>query len=384
MAFDIFLHEYNPTGYQRREHLVEGYDSFIWTERVRDPGDFELAFSKLDNVKEYFPGRIISHSKTSTGMVIEEVLVTEGSKPGFVVKGRCLKTVLENRLWIFRNLDGTPVKKKFFEHQKVDDLIIDRIESALAGIKPANTMEAAQAIPNFKYKYEPISYDYLDNVELDNGNFLSFLWAIQPYGRDARIHINSRFPNLPAGVEDGGFFLDLSIKKIRERVLFSTQNDTLASVRYYKSNKGYHNSAWATDSEGLIGRTYVGVSQSFEHRSIFGVDSGIRIGNFTDEDPPPEWALNALRSTVDQYIQSTLLASRPKNYYDGEISQNSPYEYGRDYIVGDIVFIDTAADDKESAEVEEYTFASDQSGYREFPSFRLVDISTGDDFQGGA
>lgn len=80
--------------------LIEGYSSFIWTERFSSPGEFELKTPYVNKIKEQLPEMsLISHLKTNAVMMVENHVITQNQDGNYelTVSGRTLDAFLEHR-----------------------------------------------------------------------------------------------------------------------------------------------------------------------------------------------------------------------------------------------------------------------------------------------
>lgn len=79
---------------------IDEWDSASWTERYRDPGEFEIKAKLSSGLREFLPlGTLISHHKTLEVMVVENHQIAEDvdSDPLLTITGRSLQTLLESR-----------------------------------------------------------------------------------------------------------------------------------------------------------------------------------------------------------------------------------------------------------------------------------------------
>jgi len=90
--------------------LIEGYSSLIWTERKRNPGEFELKSTDVDRLRALIPEDcLISHLETEEVMVVEthEIGTNEAGDDEITITGRSFDIIFEQRM-----LDGPYQKKR--------------------------------------------------------------------------------------------------------------------------------------------------------------------------------------------------------------------------------------------------------------------------------
>lgn len=80
--------------------VIEGYSSMIWTERYRDPGEFEMVTTRIEETMDLLPEMtLISHRDTDEVMMVESHLIEtdDDDLETLRVKGRTVDSFLENR-----------------------------------------------------------------------------------------------------------------------------------------------------------------------------------------------------------------------------------------------------------------------------------------------
>jgi len=83
------------------DKIIEGYTSFIWTERFLEPSEFQLKTQLIDSTRISLPeGSLISHRETDEVMLVETHAIGYDSDrvPELTVTGRSLESFLENRI----------------------------------------------------------------------------------------------------------------------------------------------------------------------------------------------------------------------------------------------------------------------------------------------
>lgn len=136
MAIDLFVldKDFVQVG------LIDEYESFIWTDRYNEPGDFEIYTSPFSKAYQFLKeDYYLIRPDSEHVMIIEEIEITTDSDngPHLKVTGRSLESILSRRIvW----------GQKSFEDKTVKEIIETLLNENI--ISPAETN---RQIPNFTY-----------------------------------------------------------------------------------------------------------------------------------------------------------------------------------------------------------------------------------------
>ena len=90
--------------------IVDVYESFIWTDRYYEYGDFELFTSMTDTILSYIRQDYYLQSRESEHvMIIEKIRINSDSENGnhITVTGRSLESILDRRIvWGQKTITG--------------------------------------------------------------------------------------------------------------------------------------------------------------------------------------------------------------------------------------------------------------------------------------
>ena len=121
--------------------LIDEYESFIWTDRYSEPGDFEIYTSPFSKAYQFLKeDYYLIKPDSEHVMIIEEIEITTDSErgPHLKVTGRSLESLLDRRIvWGQRS----------FEDQTVKSIIESLLNENI--ISPGETN---RRIPNFIYQ----------------------------------------------------------------------------------------------------------------------------------------------------------------------------------------------------------------------------------------
>ena len=336
----------------RREAIIEHFESFIWTERYQEHGDFQIvAKPSPENRSRLQVGTFLGFDESTMIMIIDTVEKVEDSEGRLSLKieGKSMSSIFEDRIakntfvdadWIITGTPGSIIS------QMVSSICING-----TGISP----------------YDVFDISILDStVQTD-----VYSIAIKPDTLYTRIKEVSELFNLGFRViHNPGvgqtFEIYEGVDLTHDNgVVFSEEYDNLSNNTFLKTDRGYKNVAYITakhgnlivDANGVINPTISGL----ERRVIF-IDA-------TDIDENEGQGLIDLlidrgREELSKYHKNAL--------YDGVIDPQGVFKYNVDYRLGDIVLFKGEGEEKQAMRVVEYIHTYDQEGYRAYPTFSQI------------
>lgn len=325
--------------------VVDRYESFIWTDRYNECGDFELYSSVNEKWVNYIHvGNYLTTTDSDRMMIIEGYEVTTSIEDGRHIKvtGRSLESILGRRIvWAQTVVSGsiqTIIKKL------IDDSIID----------PA---DQERKIPNFIFKEstDPELTKTIGEAQYTGTNVYNAIKDLcVDYKVGFKITLNENFE----------FVFELFRGQDRSvTVTFSTEYNNLLSSDYTNDFSNYCNvTRVAGEGEGNA-RTMVTVG------NVSGLD---RIELFTDARD-----LSSKGTTASNYLNQLAARGRAKlaeksitEGFQGEVEPNSMYKYGVDYYIGDLVRFEDIYGNYGTPRVSEFIITNDEgNGYRCYPTF---------------
>lgn len=355
----------------RRQQVVENYESFIWTERFRAAGDFEIMLpSTLENRNLLPIGTKLAHSKTRRVAVVETIedITDDEQRLILKVKGRTLEYILDSRLargtlgdltttpkWILTGLPAA-VARQLFHDICVTGILDsgDIIPSIVEGssLFPDDTID--EPTDSISYEIDMMTlYQALTDLcnvydmgyRIVRGPDTSIIYFDVYTGCDR----TTGQTTLPAIV----FSLDMdNLKNTREL----TTTALYKNVAYVISPVG-HEVVYAQDVDPSV--------SGFDRRALF-----IKADDITDTDPG---------DASDKMIQrgkEELAKARPISAFDGEIDQDSGYRYGIDFNLGDLVERQNGSGSATIMRVTEQIFVSDKEDDKEYPTLSVYEFVT--------
>lgn len=371
-----FTHSFRVVG------MVDNFNSFIWTERFYECGDFELSVAYTQPIsalvregrfisigKEMPGGYSTTKTKTVTVARIDKVEIIDDADEGFMIKasGETLLTILkERRLGSSMTVGGSDLDVDDYNAYNLQRLV------ALRAIGPSPTLSAKDAIPGLvveelgtppttvsDFSFEPsTSYEVISdiastyNIGISLGLSASVsttedCWDLYNVPR-YRIYIpRDRTTN----------------QTVFPPVVFDREYDTLNHSNEVRSVTDYRNIAIVYGKSKVLKTPNKFVTEPFGfYRRIIGVSA-------TDISGTTAKAKNKLAN------RGNVQLSKSKKSYavDGEIPNPSKFQYDKDYFMGDIVELRSPTGTIGSMRVVEFIRVHDKEGERSYPT--LIEAS---------
>lgn len=346
----------------RRTEVLDRYESLIWTERFRPPGDFEFHIqSTWRNRSLLKKGARLAINESLYVMVIDTIEEKAGI---LTLKGRSLEYILEDRTarHSFTGLttsprwpqEGTPtvIIRSIFNAICVNGLlnVQDKIPFIQSGtISPPGTFPEPSA--SIRVELEPQSlYEAINNLCVQN--YLGF--------------------RLIRGLDTSKLYFETYTGSDRTSgnttglapVIFSASLDNLADASELISTVGFKNVAYVFSNQGstIVYANGASSRTGFERRIIT-----VNVGDARQND-------NENYLTTEQILQrrglEELAKHRQISAFDGEILKNG-YKYGIDYNLGDVVEMRNSDNVGKAMRVTEQIFVSDAEGDRAYPTLAV-------------
>lgn len=356
----------------RRTHVIDRFISLIWTERFNTFGDFQLdIYSKYDTRSILTPDTYLAMSESNYIMRIEsfEDDVTSLGERTLIVKGRSMEAILLDRVakdsistltvspqWTITNPPATVARKIFHDICVTGILNVGDVIPCVEG-----TFLPASTIPE---PPDPITVNLKPTTVYD-------AIAVQIC---APWELGMRFLRKDS---TGQIYFDIysgddrtSAQTVLTPVIFAPQLENLKNTKELTTIDKSKNVAYVFSADGFEMVYPFGVDPTIEgfERRVLVIDAT----DITTSSVPD------VPAALIQRGNSTLAAARTYQGFDGEISQNSQYVYGRDYNLGDLVEMQNIDGVANDMRVTEQIFVQDSSGRRSYPSLTTnVFINTG-------
>lgn len=354
----------------RRDSVIEGYESFIWTERYAAWGEFQIITPSNPDSKNFYKiGTRIGRMGSPRIMRIESVLDTfdDNGKKYLTVSGRSVEHFLDDRCampaltgtvttpkWV---LTGTPgaIARYMFQRICVDGIL--SANDTIAGYH-SGTLFPSGNIPepsdSFTMEFEPDTlYNSIKQV--------CEIWLLG-------------FRMVKDG-DTGNIYFEIytgsnrtSGQSTLPAVIFSMDMESIDKTSLLRSIADIKNVAYVFSPNGCRVVYAPGVDSSISQaaRRVLTV-------NATDITYSAGTEPQFTNTLVQRGLQE-LAKWREVYVYDGEVTPDTHYVYERDYFLGDLVEERGPDGVGNYMFVTEQIFVSDAEGERSYPTLVLNNV----------
>ena len=359
------LYTLHPTTHAP-EDLVEGYSSLIWTERHSPFHEFVLKTAMVEETL------VVLAKNTLVGIAdSEEVLMVETHSvttdedteaEELTVTGRSFLAILESRAIVFND---DPISASYFESAP-GVFLANLINTKIASTTVPGVLQADIPAEGILHSYaRDLSAPYTtipdqpfpDPTPGDTASLVTS--TLNQYG----LGIRARRPL--GNSED--IVVEIYVgRDLTEEVQFNFEIGDITNYSYVNSNKDYKNVAYVRAPIGFKMVYGVGVPSNVNglDRRVLQVDAT----DLTDEG----------NLTVDQALTQRGLAELAKyngvSLLDGEISEESQYQFNVDYALGDVISLLGKEGVANSRRVTEYVRSEDDDGEKAYPTLAEVEM----------
>jgi hypothetical protein len=348
---------------------IDGFDSVMWIERYREPGEFKFTAPLASDLRSKLPlGTLVSHTNTMELMFVESHTINEESDTGpqLEISGRSFDAFLENRVvslirdWT-SNPDGVPNIELAFdyswEHAKtlINNMLAD--DEDLPDMLAITDMSGAG--PWTDPVARVISRGYLSERVRE-------LLGIDDLG--LRMVRKNPYYTTP-GDPNNTLFIIHNGKDRRDSVIFSPKKGDIESSEQLWTNKTLKNVALVS-GRWLETRVVLGSPTGYDRRAMFVDASDIDQGY---ETAPTGIDKDAILAAMVARGQMLLAAQRQFMLTRADTSAKIKYQYRRDYGIGDIVTVQSNYGDVMYMRIIEFTEIQDENGQSSHPTLGVLD-----------
>lgn len=351
----------------RRNTIIDRYESCIWTERYSAAGDFQLVIHSTPQTRSQLTkGARLAMNNSKRVMTVENTENKDDSegRSMLTVSGRSLEaTEMENRA-VRLNMNGldTDPNMVFPAAPPADGLraLFDYI-MVVGALSPADILPLYDA---------GTLYPTNTVAEPDTNVILAFppmtlykaiVDVCDAYGIGFRLY---------RGPDNSKLYFDIytgddrtSTQTTKPAVIFAPDLENLTNMSEFSSIELYKNVALVIAQHGSRW-----VYANADAVTASGFDRKVLVVDANDIDTPASIALN---DELDQRGLEELSKYKPIQAIDGELPTNSPYRYGIDYELGDIVEMRNDDGLTNRMRVTEQIFVDDAEGERSYPTLAL-------------
>lgn len=373
--------------------ICDAFESFIWTERYRDVGEFELYLPVDQKIMPYaVEQNYIWRKGTNRLMIIEDVLIETDAETGphLTLTGRSLESLLERRVIAYRMI------------------VTGSLQNGIRRILNANAIypdDDERRIPGLRFieNEDPRIVKLGCDLNLLGESVLDVIKDLcETYDLGFKIEFNE---------EDETFDFSLYYGEDRSYdqednpwVVFSPNYENLLTSQYYQSSRDLRTAAViAGDANYERGQEVVDADGrpdlvGLDRREMFVDGSDIELPNPTINEESIRERLErrgkteaeiqaALDKAMDEAIAQTTAVYRnqlrekglgelAKTYvtesFSGEIEAVRQYIYDKDFFLGDVVQVRDSYGREASSRISEVAMTHDISGESLIPTFTTL------------
>lgn len=339
--------------------VVDTFESFIWTDRYNEAGEFEIVTVAnkyyLDMFRQDY---YVYFTRSEHLMIIEQIEIDSDAEDGnkLKVKGRSLEALLDRRvIWGWRTLN-TDVQNG------IKTLLDENV------ISPSN---GKRKFPNFVFK--ETSDEHISQTRMDTQYFgenlyeaivdicqtLSLGWKVT-LNNEKKLEFELYYSTFHNCDQDENPF-----------VIFSVDYDNLINSNYVSSTVNYKTVALiGGEGEGNEKKyTSYELSDSgtgYQRREMYTNQSGVTSDLGEEELDSADYE-QLLKSKGAQELAKDIVTEE----FEGE-TMDTTFVYGVDYKLGDVVTLKNEYDRSSISRVIEYTFSKNATEDKAYPTFATV------------
>ena len=370
------------------EGVLDSYESFLWTDRFRSPGDFEIytpvnsKFLDLCQQNRYLDVDFSEHN-----MIIESITIETSFDSGQKMKitGRSLESLLDRRIvW-----DQTTVQGNF--QNAVKSLLTASI------INPTRT---ERKIPNFYFletENESITELEINETEFTGDSINTVIdemcGSFQNVGY--RILFGYQMNYVHRNDPDYELFDDYDIvfelytgedysyaQVANPYVVFSPSYDNIVNTNYVDSVETMKNVTLVLGEGEGSSRKRIIVGGKENGAWIPGILRREYYTDARDLQSSDYSSASKYKAALKQRGLENLIENSRVTSYEGEVEATRSFLYGQDFTIGDVVQLENEYGIAGKARVIEWVRSESNNGIEAYPTFdgvQLIDESETDD-----
>ena len=338
--------------------VIDDFESFIWTDRYSEAGDFEISTYPGSEIIEIAQKNYYLYFKESDHvMIIESLNLTTDVDNGtrLIISGRSLESILDRRIvWGMMEVSGN-------------------VNACIKSLISRNIMSPSiqeRTISNFLYTDTTDSY------------ILGTTMSSQYTGDNLYDVIKSICDELDIGFKirltaANNFRFSLYNGKDRSYnqstlpyVVFSPAYENIINSNYLDSDTDWRNVALVAGEDRSTSRktAVVGTKSGLKRRELYVDARDIQSENEQGQAYTDAEYTNLLKKRGKEYLaEHTKLQA-----FEGDVETKNSFVYGTDYFLGDIVQVQNEYGYGAAMRVSEVVFSQDESGINILPTFRTL------------
>lgn len=347
--------------------IVDRFESFIWTERYYEYGDFELYMPvDLVDLSLLTIGNYLYRKESDRLMIIEKIKITFDAETGthVTITGRSAESILTRRIvW-------NQVRLRTGLQTAMNTLVRDSI---------VNPELDARKIPNFRVLAQlSLGGNSLNSIKIDKTYSGDNVYeAITEQCKLYGVGMKVGFDDI-----DTRAFLSFRLYKGTDRsysqtrypfVIFSPNFDNLINSEYYNSIEKEKNVALVAGEDTGLGTgrktVVIGETTGLDRKELY-VDARDLQSELENDEVMSDEEYEAL---LINRGNEKLSENKAETAFSGEAETQRSFRYGEDFGMGDIVQVEDGYGHQNRARVIEFITSQDESGISTYPTFEVVE-----------
>lgn len=328
--------------------VIDAFSSVIWSERYNKPGDFEIYTPVTDAMLGLLrDGYYLTRTDTDRVMIVKDSDITTDVENGnfMSVTGPSLESILSRRIvWSQTTVSG-------------------KVELCIRRLITENIIDPAipeRKIPNFRLGE---IHGFPDTMDMqitgkDLGEVVSNICVAYGFGYKITLENDIFVFDLYRGANRS------YTQTENPYVVFSPEFENLLNSDYQYTKSGFKNVVLvAGEGEGLERRIKaVGNASGLERYEMFSDarNTSSNNGEISDDE---------YYRQLEEDGKEILFENLPTENFTGGVDYVSPYKYGHDYYMGDIVQVINEYKIGASPRIVETIETEDENGYSLIPTF---------------
>lgn len=354
----------------RRDQYIEGYESFIWTERYQVSGDFQIVIKSTPQSRSLLSvGTRIGLNASKYVMTIDTVNDATDDQTGarnITVTGKSLENMFNDRV-AMPVISDTTTNPNWVVTGKPGDVIRYMVDQ----ICVVCVLDEHDTIPFYRMGMLlppgnlPEPSDTITITAQPDTLYNTITQIANTYGLGFRLIRNGDAGEIYFEVYMGNDVT--SGQTILNPVIFDPNLDNLEGITQLTSSAVVKTVAYVYATNGSAVVYAVGADPN-----ATGSDRRVLIVNSSNDGD----AGDALDAALQQEGLMALGAQTLVYSFDGELTPSVPYIYGVDYNLGDLVEERNSDGFGNQMVVTEQIFSKDNTGTRSYPTLTLVETIT--------
>lgn len=343
--------------------IIDVYESFIWTDRYYEYGDFELYTTMTDTILDFIKqDYYLVNRESDHVMIVEKIKIDSDTENGnhITVTGRSLESILDRRIiWGQKTISGNlqnGIKTLLNEtiispsdsNRKISNFIFEAsTDTAITGL----TIEAQYTGDNL--------YDVISKICSERS--IGFKVTLN----DLKQFVFKLYAGLDRSYE----------QTINPYVVFSPKFENIINSNYIESKSAMKNiTLIGGEGEGSARRySTVGSGTGLNRREIF-TDARDISSEVTDENGQQSTLTNAeYVALLQQRGKETLAENTDTTFFEGQVETTIMFKYGEDFFNGDVVQIANEYGHKTKARIIEIVMSENEEEISVYPTFKTIE-----------